>query len=249
MFLCIAFLSPFAVFAQWQSPYPDYNFVGRVRKCVIETVLADGTRVVDSVSPLDGKLPKPAKKADGRLRRVVMRLDSLEKKSYGYYFVAAEMQQVVVTTYDYYNLPVKEVVYVPQNQGYDTLYSGNIADLVCSRFRVYNNSSQLIQEIKYEYDNEGVARKTVLSFSAAGKVAKIHEYDPDDELVSEAALKYDKRGNLAKKLTVFRSLDTVEKHTDEYRYTYDKRGNWVEKRTFANGEPIVTVKRTIEYEE
>ncbi|MBO7540702.1 MAG: hypothetical protein J6T33_03475, partial [Bacteroidales bacterium] len=74
-------------------------------------------------------------------------------------------------------------------------------------------------------------------------------YDPDDELMNELVMKYDKHGNLTKRVITYYNLDEVEKHTDEYKYKYDKHGNWVEKRFFANGECYMTSSRTIEYEE
>ncbi|MBO4740163.1 MAG: hypothetical protein J5605_00805 [Bacteroidales bacterium] len=76
---------------------------------------------------------------------------------------------------------------------------------------------------------------------------KKQQFDPDDELVNEIVMKYDKHGNLTKRVTTFYNLDEVEKHTDEYKYKYDKHGNWVEKKYFANGKLVDAVTRLFEY--
>ncbi len=193
---------------------------------------------------------------EGRLDTINVfkyRYDTVENKLYSYVYEEGRLYEFSVTTFDNLALPVKEVLYRFGTYGnFDENrlcgHNKSVLDkIVYSKHFVYGNSLQLLQEIKYRYSAEGISEKTVQTFSADGKLIKKQQFDPDDELVNEIVMKYDKHGNLTKRVTTFYNLDEVEKHTDEYKYKYDKHGNWVEKKYFANGKLVEAVTRLFEY--
>ena len=179
--------------------------------------------------------------------------DTTENKLYAYQYKSGKLARMDVTTFDNIALPVKAVIYyfgekdtITEHLGYDKSILSKIGS---SYHYVYGNSLNLLQTIEYKYYKEGVCEKNVWFFDSDGNVIKIAKYDPDDELMNELVMKYDKHGNLTKRVITYYNLDEVEKHTDEYKYKYDKHGNWVEKRFFVNGECYMTSSRSIEYEE
>ena len=179
--------------------------------------------------------------------------DTTENKLFSYCHKSGKLVSITVTTFDNVALPVRDVLYRFGEK--DTISEHSIlaksimSKIVSSTHYVYGNALNILQVITYKYYREGMCEKTVGFYSSDGKLTKVQKFDPDDELVNEIVFKYDKHGNLTKRVTTFYNLDEVEKHTDEYKYKYDKNGNWVEKRFFANGECYMTSTRALEYEE
>ena len=84
--------------------------------------------------------------------------------------------------------------YIPCDDGksYDTFYAGSLNEISYSYSFVYGKNNKLIQTIEYNYDAEGISQKTVRFLNIDGKPTKVQQFDPDDELVNEIVMKYDK---------------------------------------------------------
>ena len=242
-----------------QKDNPNYEFYGALHKLVIKQVYKDGSVCVDSVCADSLETGFVCLKkfhccsllwvVDTQYQ-IITREDTANNKRYSYTFFDGKFEKLIVTTFDNYKLPVKEVCYIPCDDGksYDTFYAGSLNEISYSYSFVYGKNNKLIQTIEYNYDAEGISQKTVRFLNIDGKPTKVQQFDPDDELVNEIVMKYDKHGNLTKKVTTFYNLDEEEKHTDEFKYKYDKYGNWVEKQFFSNGEWYMTTSRTLEYD-
>ncbi len=175
--------------------------------------------------------------------------DTLENRVLGLYYLDGKLQKKTITTYDNAQLVVKKVFYRTANSR-GVVGAATTCDpmvVVQSVFYVYGNELQLLQTIVYDYDEEGLASRTVNNFDKNGMLTKSIVYDPDDYLSSEVQLKYDKKGSVVQKKIKYYADDAVGQFVEKYIYGYDDKGNWTTRTTIADDVPPATTHRKVLY--
>ena len=216
----------------------------------------DGGRT-DTVSfsyEYDGKRPTKrvqVSSVNGKKTVVIVEYvyDTLENKVREFFYLDGKLQKKTITTYDNAQLVVKKVFYRTANSrgvvGAATS-CGQMA-VVQSVFYVYGNDLQLLQTIVYDYDEEGLANRTINIFGKNGILTKSTVYDPDDYPSSEVQLKYDKKGSVVQKKIKYYADDSVDQYVEKYVYEYDDKGNWTARTTVVDDVPPTTTQRKILY--
>ena len=141
---------------------------------------------------------------------------------------------------------------------YDFDYDGDILRilefdlkhrLISSEHYIYGSGGNLVQSIKYIYvaDSGVVTKRTVSNYDKRERLSSIDQYSADELLLWSEKRKYDRRGNLVKRVQTFCNDDEVTVTTERRVYTYDRRGNWTKCRYSLNGKEIYIIERKIDY--
>ena len=147
---------------------------------------------------------------------------------------------------------------LPDNKRYTFDYDGDVLQLLTfdlkgrlysSTHCIYGDEGNLVQTVEYVYgaDTGVVQKRTVTDYDKYERASRIVQYSADELALWKESRKYDRRGNMVRRVQTF-YYDEEVTTTDESRaYTFDKRGNWTECRYSLNGKLIYTIIRKIEY--
>lgn len=121
--------------------------------------------------------------------------------------------------------------------------------LYSSTHYIYAEGGNLVMTIEYIYDLDSgvVAKRTVSSYDKKERLVSVCQYTADELLLVSEKRKYDRRGNLVKRVRTFYNDEEVIVNTEKRVYTYDRHGNWIHCRYFLNGKQEYTLERTIYY--
>lgn len=147
---------------------------------------------------------------------------------------------------------------VSQNRQYKFDYDGDVLELrqfdlrgrlIATTHCIYARGGNLVQSIEYTYDVDSgiVTKRTVSDYDKHERLKSVHQYSADELLLWNENRKYDRRGNLVRRIQTFYN-DTDKETTVEKRdYTFDRHGNWTSCRYSLNGNAMYSIEREIEY--
>lgn len=147
---------------------------------------------------------------------------------------------------------------VSEGRQYHFDYDGDIVELlqydrlerlISSTHYIYAAGGNLAQTVTYTYSTDSgiVKERTVSNYDRHERLASIEKYTADELLLMTEKYKYDRKGNLVRRVQTFYNDDDVTVTTEKRVYTYDNHGNWTQCRYSQNGQPLYTIERIIEY--
>lgn len=108
-----------------------------------------------------------------------------------------------------------------------------------SRHDVFSDKGLLSVRITYTYDTAGVVLyRTLTSFDEQGHIQRREQYTASDYLLLEEDFKYDRRGNLVKRVSIFydETTNKSDKTVETRRYTYASDGTILHATYLMNGQ-------------
>lgn len=108
-----------------------------------------------------------------------------------------------------------------------------------SRHDVFSDKGLLSVRITYTYDTAGIVLyRTLTSFNEQGHIQRREQYTVSDYLLLEEDFKYDRRGNLVKRVSIFYDETTSksDKTVETRRYTYASDGTILHATYLMNGQ-------------
>lgn len=145
-----------------------------------------------------------------------------------------------------------------QNRQYLFDYDGDVLEmrqfdlrgrLIASTHCIYAVGGNLAQSIEYAYDADSgiVTRRTVSDYDKHERLAKVSQYSADELLLWEEKRKYDRRGNMVRRVQTFYNDGKKEVTVEKRLYTFDRHGNWTSCLYSLNGKTLYSVEREISY--
>ena len=126
-------------------------------------------------------------------------------------------------------LPLMGKAQVPQCT-YDE--SGRLAS---SKHNIYDNKDRLAVAVVYGYGEKGVVEeRQLISYDAQQRISKRMIYAADEVLLMEETFKYDKWGNLIKRVQYLYD-EGNQKIVETRRYRYSKDGTVQSRRYYLDG--------------
>jgi hypothetical protein len=122
--------------------------------------------------------------------------------------------------------------------------------MLSSLHYIYAEGGALAAVVTYEYevsDENVVKSHSETYYDKENHVVSKEQYTADAELQLSETLKYNRHGDVVKRVQT--SLDGAEKDvtTEQRKYKYDHYGNWVSCTYYNNGKKYYTITRTITY--
>lgn len=108
-----------------------------------------------------------------------------------------------------------------------------------SQHDVFSDKGLLAVRITYTYDSAGIVLyRTLTSFDEQGHLQRREQYTAFDYLLMEEDFKYDRRGNLVKRVSIFYDETTgkSDKTIETRRYTYASDGTILHATYLMNGQ-------------
>ena len=99
----------------------------------------------------------------------------------------------------------------------------------------------------YSADSAKVTKRTVSEYDRNERLATVRQYTADELLLWSEKRKYDRRGNLVKRVQTFYNDDNTESTVERRTYTFDSHGNWLECKYSLNGKEMYTIIRSFDY--
>lgn len=107
--------------------------------------------------------------------------------------------------------------------------------LVSSKHNIYDNKDRLAVAVVYGYGEKGVVEeRQLISYDAQQRISKRMIYSADEVLLMEEAFKYDKWGNLIKRVQYLYD-EGKQKIVETRRYRYSKDGTVHSRRYYIDG--------------
>lgn len=121
--------------------------------------------------------------------------------------------------------------------------------LYSSTHYIYAEGGNLVMTVEYTYDLDSgvVAKRTVSNYDKKERLVAVAQYTADELLLVSEKRKYDRRGNLVKRVRTFYDDKEPIVNTEKRVYTYDRHGNWIQCRYILNGKQEYMMERTIIY--
>ena len=137
-------------------------------------------------------------------------------------------------------------------------YDGDVVELLQYDMRgtlyssthcIYGKAGKLVMSIEYSYsaDSAKVTKRTVSEYDRNERLATVRQYTADELLLWSEKRKYDRRGNLVKRVQTFYNDDNTESTVERRTYTFDSHGNWLECKYSLNGKEMYTIIRSFDY--
>lgn len=147
---------------------------------------------------------------------------------------------------------------VSDGRQYNFDYDGDIVELlqydklgrlVSSTHYIYALGGNLAQTVMYTYSSDSgiVKERTVSNYDRYERLASVEKYSADELLLMTEKYKYDRKGNLIRRVQTFYNDEDMTVTTEKRVYTYDSHGNWTLCRYSQNGTPLYSIERIIEY--
>ena len=145
-----------------------------------------------------------------------------------------------------------------KNKKYIFDYDGDVLELrqfdlkgrlISTTHYIYARGGNLAQNVEYAYDADSgmVSKRTVSDYDKREQLKTVRQYTADELLLWEEFRKYDRHGNMTKRVQTFYSDNDKETTVEKRTYSYDSHGNWTSCRYTFNGREIYTIDRTITY--
>ena len=145
-----------------------------------------------------------------------------------------------------------------KNKKYIFDYDGDVLELrqfdlkgrlISTMHYIYARGGNLAQSVEYTYDADSgnVVKRTVSDYDKREQLKTVRQYTADELLLWEEFRKYDRHGNMTKRVQTFYSDNDKETTVEKRTYSYDSHGNWTSCRYTFNGREIYTIDRTITY--
>lgn len=107
--------------------------------------------------------------------------------------------------------------------------------LVSSKHNIYDDRDRLAVAMVYDYSEKGVVEnRQLISYDAQQRISKRMIYSADEVLLMEEAFKYDKFGNLVKRVQYLYD-EGKQKIVETRRYRYSKDGKVLHCRYYLDG--------------
>lgn len=150
------------------------------------------------------------------------------------------------------------LVSLPQNHHYTFDYDGDVLELCqynqngtisSSTHYIYVKGGNLAMTVEYTYSADScvVIRRTVSYYDKHERISKVFQYTADELLLMAEKRKYDRRGNLVKRMQTFYGEESSDITVERRQYQYDRNGNWTRCHYSLNDNAMYTIERTIEY--
>lgn len=145
-----------------------------------------------------------------------------------------------------------------QGRKYKFDYDGDVLEfrqydlrgrLISTTHYIYVRGGNLSQSVEYTYDADSgvVTKRTVSEYDKQERLKKVRQYSADELLLLEECRKYDRRGNLVKRVQTFYNDTEKETTVEKRQYSYDSHGNWTVCRYILNGREMYSIERKITY--
>lgn len=114
---------------------------------------------------------------------------------------------------------------------------------------IYADGGNLAMSVEYAYDSDSgvVTKRTVSVYDRHERLVTIEQYTADELLLWRESRKYDRRGNLIRRVQTFYNDEETETTVEKRSYSYDRFGNWTQCRYFMNGKAMYFIERDIDY--
>ena len=121
--------------------------------------------------------------------------------------------------------------------------------LFTSTHCIYAEGGNLAMSVEYTYDADSgvVTKRTVSTYDKKERLVSVEQYTSDELLLWSEKRKYDRRGNMTKRVQTFYHDDETTVTVERRSYYYDNHGNWTQCRYSLNGTHMYTIERRIEY--
>lgn len=144
------------------------------------------------------------------------------------------------------------------NRQYKFDYDGDVLELrqfdlmgrlIATTHCIYARGGNLVQSIEYSYDADSgaVIKRTVSDYDKHERLNAVRQYTADELLLWEETRKYDRRGNLVRRIQTFYNDTDKETTVEKRTYTFDRHGNWTLCRYSLNGREMYSIEREIIY--
>ena len=144
------------------------------------------------------------------------------------------------------------------NRQYKFDYDGDVLELrqfdlrkrlIATTHYIYARGGNLVQSVEYTYDADSgnVTKRTVSDYDKKERVKTVRQYTADELLLWEESRKYDRRGNLVKRVQTFYNDNDKETSVEKRQYRYDSHDNWTLCRYSLNGREMYSIERKITY--
>ena len=114
---------------------------------------------------------------------------------------------------------------------------------------IYAEGGNLVESIVYTYHSDSgmVKSREVTTYDKKEHPVRQQLFSADELLQMETTMRYDRHGNLTRRIQLFYDDDATERHEERRRYSYDKHGNWVQCQVFYDGKERYTIERILTY--
>lgn len=122
--------------------------------------------------------------------------------------------------------------------------------LLSSAHYVYAEGGALAAVVTYAYgtdDENVVSSHTETYYDKGGRISTVEQYTADAVLQMTEHYRYNRHGDMTKRVQTFAEGTDKEVATEQRKYTYDRQGNWINCIYLHNGKRYCAVSRTIIY--
>ena len=122
--------------------------------------------------------------------------------------------------------------------------------LVASSHYIYAEGGTLAAIVTYYYetgDDNVVTSHAETYFGKEGRRTSMVQYTADAVLQMEEHCKYNRHGDLVKRVQTFYNGTDRDVTIERHKYKYDRKGNWTSNIYINNGKTYYTTHRTITY--